>query len=85
MAESPSTDRRPPARSPGAGSTRARVSAFDEPRGIGEVMTDDGLQLRFHCTAIADGTRTIPVGVDVEVEVVNGPLGDYEAAHLRPA
>ena len=64
---------------------RARVSAFDEHRGIGEVRTDDGQQLRFHCTAIADGTRTIPIGTEVEVTIVNGPLGDYEAAHLRPA
>ena len=61
------------------------MSAFDEHRGIGEVTTDDGLVLRFHCTAIANGTRTIPVDTPVDVAIVNGPLGDYEAAHLRPA
>ena len=61
------------------------MSAFDEHRGIGEVTTEDGLVLRFHCTAIADGTRTIPVGAAVEIAIVNGPLGDYEATDIRPA
>jgi cold shock CspA family protein len=61
-----------------------RVVGFDEYRGLGEVETDDGRRLSFHCTAIADGTRAIPVDIPVEFEVVAGPLGRYEAASVRP-
>ena len=38
------------------------VTAFDEARGCGTVRADDGATYCFHCTAIADGTRTIEVG-----------------------
>ena len=61
-----------------------RVVAFDEHRGLGEVEADDGRRYPFHCTAIADGTRTIPVDVAVDFEVVAGPLGGYEAGSVRP-
>ena len=60
-----------------------RVTGFDEPRGLGEVEADGGTRYPFHCTAIADGTRTIPVGVAVTFRVVGGPLGTYEAKELR--
>ena len=63
---------------------RARVSAFDEHRGIGEVTTDTGDRFRFHCTAIADGSRAITVGAPVRFEVVAGRMGRYEATALRP-
>jgi cold shock CspA family protein len=61
-----------------------RVTEFDEYRGLGEVEADDGRRFSFHCTAIADGTRTIPVDTSVEFEVVAGPLGRYEAGSVRP-
>ena len=61
-----------------------RVVEFDEYRGLGEVEADDGRRFSFHCTAIADGTRTIPVDIPVEFEVVAGPLGRYEAGSVRP-
>ncbi len=61
-----------------------RVVEFDDHRGLGEVEADDGQRYPFHCTAIADGTRTIPVDVPVEFEVAAGPLGSYEAASVRP-
>jgi cold shock CspA family protein len=50
------------------------------------VRDDDeaGVERFFHCTAIADGTRTIAVGSPVTYEVVPGRLGLWEAAHLRP-
>jgi cold shock CspA family protein len=64
---------------------RGKVVAFDEPRGLGEVEAAEGTRFPFHCTAIADGTRTIPVGVPVTFRVVGGPLGTYEARELRPA
>ena len=59
------------------------VVAFDERRGLGEIESD-GERYPFHCTAIAVGSRTIEVGVDVEFEIVPGPLGRWEAAQLEP-
>ena len=61
------------------------VSAFDEQRGLGEITADDATVYPFHCTVIADGTRTIAVGTRVEFEVVPGPLGRWEAAAITPA
>ena len=65
--------------------TRGTVSAFDEARGLGEVTAADTTVYPFHCTVIADGTRTIAVGAEVEFEVVPGPLGRWEAAAIKPA
>jgi len=62
---------------------RGRVAAYDEHRGIGEVTDAEGHSLPFHCTAIADGSRTIPSGVEVDFRVVNGPLGVTEATEIR--
>jgi cold shock CspA family protein len=59
------------------------VAEFDEPKGYGAIRTEDGQELFFHCTQIADGTRTIPVGVNVEFEVVPGHNGNWEAADIR--
>ena len=60
------------------------VAAFDEHKGWGSVRTDEGRELFFHCTQIADGTRTIPVGVAVDFEMVPGHNGRWEAAAIRP-
>jgi len=62
-----------------------RVSAFDEHRGLGEVTEAAGAVYPFHCTAIADGTRSIEVGAAVAFEVVPGPLGRWEAGAITPA
>jgi cold shock CspA family protein len=62
-----------------------RVTAFDEKRGLGEVTAEDRTVYPFHCTVIADGTRTIQVGASVEFGVVAGPLGKWEAASITPA
>jgi len=59
------------------------VAAFDEAKGYGTLRADDGRDLFFHCTQIADGTRTIPVGVNVEFEVVAGRNGRWEATDIR--
>ena len=65
---------------------RGRVAAFDEHRGLGEVETvADGVVLAFHCTAVADGSRSIAPGAVVDFRVVTGPIGILEAAELRPA
>jgi CspA family cold shock protein len=61
------------------------VAAFDEHRGLGEIEAAAGLRYPFHCTAIADGSRTIDEGTRVLFEVVAGPLGALEAAHVRDA
>ena len=60
-----------------------RVASFDDPRGVGEVETADGARVFFHCTAIADGSRTIAAGVAVEFDLVAGPLGAPEATRIR--
>ena len=59
------------------------VASFDEAKGYGTVRADDGRDLFFHCTRIADGTRTIPPGVAVTFEVVPGHIGRWEATDIR--
>ena len=61
------------------------VTAFDDERGWGTVATAGGEELFLHCTAIADGTRTIAVGTEVRFVVVPGGLGRWEAAEVEPA
>ena len=69
---------------PSLGSASGSVSHFDEQRGLGEVTAEGGAVYPFHCTAIADGTRTIEVGTAVRFEVVAGRLGRWEAAAIVP-
>ena len=62
------------------------VAEFDSHRGWGVVRRDDdGAELPFHCTAIADGTREIEPGTAVTFEVVAGHLGRWEAATIAKA
>jgi cold shock CspA family protein len=61
------------------------VSAFAEHRGLGEITADDATVYPFHCTRIADGSRTIAVGTRVEFEITPGGLGRWEAAAITPA
>lgn len=58
------------------------VTAFDFDAGHGRVRADDGDELFFHCTAIADGSRNIDVGARVHFLVVPGHNGRWEATHL---
>lgn len=60
------------------------VTSFDDDAGYGIVTDDAGRGWFFHCTAVADGTRTITEGVTVTFELVPGHLGRWEAAELRP-
>ena len=64
------------------GAASGSVTRFDDHRGLGEVTADDGTVYPFHCTAIADGTRTIATGAPVRFEVVAGRLGRWEAASI---
>ena len=75
----------------GAGERVGRVTEFDEAVGLGVVVTADSLgsdspeaAYPFHCTQIAGGSRTIPVGLQVTFSVVAGRLGRWEAAGIRP-
>lgn len=57
------------------------VTEFDEQRGWGTVESG-GRTYEFHCTQIADGTRTIDVGTKVTFEVAAAHLGRWEARAL---
>jgi cold shock CspA family protein len=69
---------------PSAGPHHGRVASFDQARGVGEVLDDDGTSLPFHATAVADGSRTIAVGAAVTFTVAPGHRGRYEARSLAP-
>lgn len=60
------------------------VTEFDDARGLGTVEAG-GVRYPFHCTAIADGSRTIDVGADVTFAVVAGPMGRWEAQAIERA
>jgi CspA family cold shock protein len=60
------------------------VIDFDEHVGLGHVEAPDGTVYLFHCVEIADGTRTIAVGTDVEFELMT-KFGNLEARALRPS
>jgi cold shock CspA family protein len=60
------------------------VVEFDEPRGLG-VVEAGGRAYPFHCTQIADGTRTVEVGTAVTFDVRPGTLGRWEAAAVVKA
>jgi CspA family cold shock protein len=59
------------------------VVEFDVERGLGHIATDDGRSFPFHCTQIADGTRSIAIGVAVRFDVL-AKLGRYEATAISP-
>jgi CspA family cold shock protein len=59
------------------------VTEFDEARGLGVVTADDGTTYPFHCTQIADGTRTIDVGATVRFDVGPGLPGRWEAKGVQ--
>jgi cold shock CspA family protein len=58
------------------------VEEFDEQRGLGTIVADDGDVLPFHCTALADGSRTVEAGRRVQFDVVPGLSGRWEAARI---
>ncbi len=59
------------------------VAVFDEAKGLGTVTADDGRSFPFHCTQIADGSRTIAVGTAVTFEPL-ARLGEWEAGQITP-
>ncbi len=64
---------------------RGRITAFDEPVGLGTLVDEaDGTEYPFHCTAIGDGSRDIPVGIDVTFRVAPPRHGRTEATDIWP-
>ncbi len=63
----------------GFGIGRGVVESFDDDRGLGWIVDDGGRRWLFHCTTIADGTRTIDAGTTVRFEVRSGGPGRLEA------
>ena len=59
------------------------VRTFDERRGLGEITSEDGNVFAFHSTAIANGSRRIAEGTQVEFDVVAGLPGRWEAAMIE--
>lgn len=57
------------------------VDEFDEALGAGTVRAGTEA-FPFHCTAIADGSRSVPVGATVVFSVVAGRGGTWEATQL---
>ncbi len=61
---------------------RGVVSEFDEPRGLGVLEAQDGERFVFHCTALADGSRTVDAGSEVVFMTAPGHLGRVEASQI---
>ena len=60
---------------------RGTVTTFDKAVGLGQITGDDGRIVPFHCIVIADGSRDIPVGAEVEFALM-AKLGRYEATRI---
>lgn len=60
------------------------VTSFDEAGGSGVIADDvSGATWYFHCTRIADGSRTIEVAAPVTFSTAPGPTG-IEAVDVAP-
>jgi cold shock CspA family protein len=68
------------------GTRSGAVASFDDAAGYGELV-EDGTAARwwFHCTAIADGTRTVVEGARMRFRLAPGHLGRHEAVDIEPA
>ena len=66
----------------GSTTGRGTVRSFDETGGLGEIAGVDGSIRPFHCVEIADGSRHIDIGVEVDYRLVP-KLGRWEAADIR--
>jgi len=57
-----------------------KVTAFDENRGLGVILADDGAELSFHSKSLADRGGSVAEGARVTFSTVAGHLGRLEAA-----
>lgn len=68
------------------------VVAFDGATGLGTITLGPEaarsargpVVLGFHCTQIADGSRTISAGTRVRFRVIPANLGQFEASGIEP-
>lgn len=63
---------------------RGVVTQFDEYVALGEITDSTGRVWPFHCVSIADGTRTIDTGAEVQFETA-WRVARVEAVDIRPA
>lgn len=66
------------------GPARGVVAEFDVEVGLGTIVDAEDVGWLFHCTAIADGTRTIEVGTEVVFDRTWGGPGSWEATAVTP-
>jgi CspA family cold shock protein len=66
------------------GTASGIVTEFDEARGTGTITADDAARYAFHCTQIADGSRSITPGTPVTFEIRPGHRGRWEARLISP-
>ena len=59
------------------------IEAFDDRRGDGALLSDEGERLYFHCVEIANGTRHIDVGVRAYGERHVGNVGRDEVVGVN--
>jgi cold shock CspA family protein len=62
---------------------RGVVESFDEGRGDGFVLSDEGERFYFHCVNISDGSRRVDVGARVLATRHVGHVGRDEAIDLQ--
>lgn len=58
------------------------IEDFDERRGDGHLLGDDGVRYYLHCVAISDGSRSIALGVRARGRRSVGRLGRDEVIDL---
>ncbi len=63
---------------------RGTVTAFDAYVGLGDITMADGSVVMFHCAEIADGSRQIDIGSEVECDIVM-KFNRAEASAIQPA
>lgn len=68
----------------GSPSRTGTVESFDFQVATGVLVDRSGIRYPFHCTAIADGSRDIQVGIEVAFRLVFGHAGRVEAASISP-
>jgi cold shock CspA family protein len=68
---------------------QGRVHTYDNAAGYGTILEDAAENVAgdwfFHCTAIAEGSRTIATEQPVSFALTPGHLGRYEATDIRSA